>query len=213
MLQNCIAVILAGGKSQRMGQPKGLLLYKDHFWLLEHIKRLKSAGIKEFVIALGFDAELYYRAIPVLEKALDKRVAFEDINMTVVFNDTPQLGSFSTLKKALKIIDEPSDILVCLIDVPILNATELKKIISTKSSVVKPTFKGKSGHPIKIDCQFVKKLLNENSSNRLDRIIENQAGVCVKKLICSDRQITLNLNTPENWLKYLNDIFLQHNYK
>jgi len=136
-MQNCTAIILAGGKSQRMGQPKGLLLFKKHYWIQEQLKRLKSGGVSYIIIGLGFDSDLYFEAIPEWRLAVNKYINYDDIKLKVILNNKPHLGSFSSLKKALKVVEDPNDVLVCPIDVPLLNAAELKKIISTKSSVVK----------------------------------------------------------------------------
>jgi len=203
MFQNkCVAVILAGGKSARMRQPKGLLLYKGHYWLQEHLKRLKEGGIKEVIIGLGYEVETYYKAIPELQKALRSQIIFNNLLITVVQNETPENGPFSTLKKCLKNIDASSDALICPIDVPIINATNLKQLIKTKSYIVKPIYNNQSGHPIKINNQFVRELLNEKLSARLDELITTLPKDKINKIPCIDSQIILNLNTPKDWENY-----------
>ena len=41
-----VFVLLAGGKSERMGVAKGLLKFKHTFWILEQLNRISSAKIK-----------------------------------------------------------------------------------------------------------------------------------------------------------------------
>jgi CTP:molybdopterin cytidylyltransferase MocA len=200
--KKCVAIILAGGKSERMGRPKGLLDYNCHFWLLEHFIRLKAGGIKEIIIGLGYDADTYYKAIPVLRKALNSSIDFKGLQISVVQSTNPELGSFSTLQYALKTLNKSSDVLICPIDVPILNSKELKNILITETQIVKPLFKGQSGHPVKINYLFVKKLINKASNNRLDKLIALEPEKEIKKIICSDRQVIMNLNTPADWLSY-----------
>jgi len=60
---NCIGVILAGGKSARMGKPKGLLDFFGSFWLEDQLRRLKLGGIKTVYIGLGYDSNEYFKAI------------------------------------------------------------------------------------------------------------------------------------------------------
>jgi len=206
MLQNCIAIILAGGKSQRMGQPKGLLLYKGHYWILEHLKRLKSAGITKILIGLGFDAELYYKAIPELYDALKKCINYDGMQLKVTANTYPQLGAFSTLKNVLKGEDKINDALICPIDVPVLKTSELKKLLDIKAKIVKPIYKNQSGHPIKINAHFVADLLNYPATSRLDTIILKEPKENIFKMNCIDNQVVMNLNTPLDWKKYTDDL-------
>jgi len=212
MLQNCTAVILAGGKSQRMGLPKGLQIYNGHFWLLEHIKRLKSGSITKVLIGLGFDAELYYKAIPELRLALNNYFNYDAMQLKVVLNTQPQLGSFSTLKNVLKATDKIEDVLICPIDVPILKVSELKKLIKAKALIAKPVYKNKSGHPVKISTSFAKHLLNQPNSSQLDTLISKVPAKDVSKVNCSDKQILLNLNSPKDWKNYTDNITLTQKY-
>ncbi len=212
MLQNCIAIILAGGKSQRMGQAKGLLLYKGDFWILEHLKRLKSVGITRVLIGLGFDAELYYKAIPKLELALNKYINYNGIQLKVVQNMTPQLGAFSTLKNVLKGEYKINDALICPIDVPVLKTSELKKLIATKAKIVKPVYKNKSGHPIKINTTFAEHLLKQPNTSRLDSLISKEPKKNIFKMNCIDNQVVMNLNTPLDWKKYTDALPLTQKY-
>ena len=208
MSQNCTAIILAGGKSQRMGQPKGLLLYKGHFWIQEHLRRLKSAEITDVIIALGYDAEAYYKAIPEFKDALKRQINYKGISLKVVENKRPQNGAFSTLKSALKALNEIKDVLVCPIDVPVLQASELSKLVNTKGLIVKPIYQNKSGHPIKISQQFVESLLQQPITSRLDILILNEPPESCVTLNCSDKQVLMNLNSPKDWKNYTDDLYL-----
>lgn len=213
MSQNCTAIILAGGKSQRMGQPKGLLLYNGRYWIQEHLKRLKLAGITKVLIGLGFDADVYYKAIPELRLALNNYINYEDLQLKVIPNTNPQLGAFSTLKNVLKKADKINDVLICPIDVPVLQASELTKLINTKGLIVKPVYHNKSGHPIKINAQFVVHLLERPNTSRLDLLVSNVPEKDVDKVICSDKQVNMNLNSPKDWKNYLDDIPLSQKYE
>ena len=65
-------ILLAGGRSSRMGTPKGLLDYQGHPWLVEQLRRFKAASGKRAIIVLGFHQAPYFEQIPWLEKAVQQ---------------------------------------------------------------------------------------------------------------------------------------------
>ena len=203
MNQNkCIAVILAGGKSSRMGQPKGLLDYYGEYWLLEQLRRLKSADVKSVYIGLGYDADTYFKALPFLEKALSKSINYKEVEIRIILNPEPQLGAFSTIKKVLENIPANNDALIIPIDVPLLSSKELKQLINTSGYIVKPFYKSKSGHPIKVSRTVIEKLILLADDARLDEFINSYPTSEIKQILCADWQIGYNINTLEQWKAY-----------
>jgi molybdopterin-guanine dinucleotide biosynthesis protein A len=59
MKNNTVFVLLMGGKSERMGTPKGLLEYQNSYWILEQIERIATTSISEVYIGLGYHSEEY----------------------------------------------------------------------------------------------------------------------------------------------------------
>jgi len=163
-------------------------------------------------MGLGFDAELYYRAVPELNLALNTYINYEGVQLKVVQNDNPQQGAFSTLKRVLKTLEKADDALICPIDIPVLEASELKKIINTKAQIVKPIYRGESGHPIKISSKFVEHVLNQPISSRLDTIISKTSNKELIKVMCNDKQLVMNLNSLKDWNNYKDNIPLSQKY-
>ncbi len=199
---NCIGIILAGGKSLRMGKPKGLLDFFGNFWLEEQLRRLKLGGIKTVYIGLGYDVDEYFKAIPFLETCREKEFFINGLNIRVVVNNNPELGSFSTLKKVLKEVPKSNNVLIAPIDIPILNSVEINGLINQKGTVIKPQYQGKTGHPIVINNQIIAKILNLPQDARLDYFINSLPKSMLKLYHCNDLQITININTPNNWELY-----------
>ncbi len=197
---------MAGGKSERMGVAKGLLKFKKTFWILEQLQRISKTTISEVYIGLGFDYKHYFFAIDWFKEATKKPYSFLGLKVTVVINKTPELGSYSTLKSILNQITTESEILLNPIDVPLLNTTELQKIINTKNRIVIPNFNKKNGHPIKLSYQFWRELKTLNLSHkdaRLDVQIKTTTSK-ISNISVKDNLILLNLNTPTTWKNFLN---------
>ena len=208
MENETVFVLLAGGKSERMGVDKGLLKFKHTFWILEQLNRISKTGVKTVYIGLGFNSQHYFDAIPWLKDSLSNNVDYQELKIKTIVNATPELGSFSTLQTVLKNINSACDVLVNPVDVPLLNSDELNKIISAKNNIVIPNFEGKNGHPIKIGAGFWQKLVSLNISeenSRLDLQLKKATPEEISILKVNDASIIKNLNTKTAWISFLNE--------
>lgn len=208
MENNTVFVLLAGGKSERMGVAKGLLKYKQTFWILEQLNRISTTSIKTVYIGLGYNSQHYFEAIPWFKTALTNDADFQGLKIKTIVNPTPELGSFSTLQTVLKNINSGSDVLESPIDVPLLNSDELNKIIDAKNSIVMPNFEGKNGHPIKMGAIFWQKLVSldiSEENSRLDLQIKKAKPKEISMIKVNDASIIKNLNTKKAWISYLNE--------
>ena len=207
MKNNTVFVLLAGGKSERMGVTKGLLKYKHTFWILEQLNRISKSSISDVIIGLGYNFQHYFDAIPWLKQALIKCINFQGLKVKIVINKTPELGSFSTLRSCLKEIESTNSVIVSHIDIPILNSTELNKVISEENDIIFPNYKGKNGHPIKMNTSFWVNLLNINligEDARLDVQLKKVNPIRTSIIEVFDRAILYNLNTKKDWISFLN---------
>jgi molybdopterin-guanine dinucleotide biosynthesis protein A len=206
MENNPVFVLLAGGKSERMGTDKGLLPYKNSFWILEQLNRIPSSTFKKVYIGLGFHAQHYLEAIPWFFDALEDFKKYNSLKIQVIINKTPELGPFSTLQTVLFRIPKKTTIVLNPIDIPILSSLELQKITTKKNQIVIPCYDGKSGHPIKMTYSFWKTLLPLNLKNndaRLDYQLKKVNPIKISKVEVLDRAILLNLNTKKDWELFL----------
>ncbi|HSD07076.1 nucleotidyltransferase family protein [Flavobacterium sp.] len=209
MENDTVFVLLAGGKSERMGVPKGLLQYQNNYWILEQINRIATSTITEIYIGLGYHSQDYLNKIPWLKEALQHFFVYKKIKIRIIINQNPELGSFSTLQNVLQQIPKNKSVLINPIDVPIVNTAELHKIIETQNQIVLPNFEGKNGHPIKLHPDFWNQLLlldPTNKNTRLDLEIKKMNPSAVTTIPVSDSCIIKNLNTQENWIEYLKTI-------
>ena len=207
MKNDTVFVLLAGGKSERMGVDKGLLRYQHTFWILEQLHRISKTSISEVYIGLGFNYQHYLEAIPWLENALLNPVSFNSINIRVVINKHPELGSFSTLQTILKNLNSTSSILLNPIDIPILNTSELEQIIDTQNLVVIPTYNKERGHPVKLHPSLWKQLINvaiKSNDARLDYQLRKLPTKDISYIKVNDCSIIQNLNTKLEWISFLN---------
>jgi len=205
MPTKCTAIVLAAGKSSRMGVPKGLLKYKHTFWLLEQLNRISQTNIKQVLIVLGHQKEDYLKTIPWLSKALFSSYSYKTIKLRVFINSHPEAGSFSSLQIGLQQVTNDHSVVVCPIDVPFSPST-LSLLLSHRNNVIIPTFEHKKGHPVILSAKFWNLLLAINTHSkqaRLDSQIKLLAINQISQIEVNDALVIKNINTPKEWKDYL----------
>jgi molybdopterin-guanine dinucleotide biosynthesis protein A len=198
-------IILAGGKSSRMGFPKGLLSLDNEYWLLRQINQFIGETI---LIGLGYDYQEYLESIPWLQKAIDKPYIYKDKKVSVVINLQPELGPFSTLQQVLLTVKNKENILVNPIDVPLADNKTQELIISSNSLITIPMFEIKKGHPVNLKHEFWKTLLEldkNDSESRLDTQIKKRNASKISFVKVSDASCIKNFNTPTDWHEFVSN--------
>jgi molybdenum cofactor cytidylyltransferase len=145
------ALVLAAGRSTRMGRPKATLPIDDRDTFLTRIVRtLRDAEVDDIVIVLGHDAEAI--AVSFAQSGLPARV---------VVNRDYDRGQLSSLRTGLAVVDRPgvSGILVTLVDVPLVQPATVRAVLeryrTSRAPIVRPVSGTRHGHPLIIDrCLF-----------------------------------------------------------
>jgi CTP:molybdopterin cytidylyltransferase MocA len=198
-------LLLAAGKSSRMGVPKGLLHYEDKYWIEEQIDRFEGVG-DNIIIGLGADYQLYFDALPWLQLASENTMIRNGIGIRILINPEPDRGPFSTLLLLLSQCENAHKMFIQPIDVPLADHNSLKKMLQPDKALVLPRYKNKNGHPALISAKFSMQLLDiplNDPAARLDRQIESLSASEKSLVDVSNYQIGLNLNQPEDWYNYL----------
>lgn len=209
-------ILLAGGKSSRMGSPKGLLTFEDDPWLLFQLKKIKSVGLSRVVVVLGYGADNYLETIEILKVSLDrwcethllKGESSSVINLKVLINKNPEYGPFSSILTGLKGFSEQEHVFILPMDVPCPTTSiwfnlfnELAFNDNLKACV--PDFSGHGGHPVLLGKGVIKSLLDVPLSSeeaRLDFQLSKLSDQEKKRVAVSDPLICYNINTPEDWM-------------
>ena len=133
------AILLAAGRSSRMGELKGLLPWKGRTLLEYQLEQLKKSRIKDVVVVLGHEAKLLDPLVQPFEEKM-------------VLNPIYEHGKSSSIRKGVSEVKEtPKGILVTAVDQPVPYKL-LDQLITahekTDSSITVPVYKGRRGHPV-----------------------------------------------------------------
>ena len=138
------AIVLAGGKSSRMGRPKALLpIGSTGETFFDRVTRtLAEAGLEEIIVVVGADA-MAIRA-----------GARPKADVRIVDNPDFEHGQLTSLLAGLRAIDmaRAPAALVTLIDVPLVSPATVRTLIAAQrergAPIVRPVSGGRHGHPV-----------------------------------------------------------------
>jgi CTP:molybdopterin cytidylyltransferase MocA len=224
-------ILLAGGRSSRMGTPKGLLKYEGHPWLVEQLMRFKVASGRRAIIVLGFHLAPYFNQIPWLEKAASQPVQYLGLEISVVLNPAPEFGQFSSLQCAVEsFLDKQNEsaelrtarlsspkspnseliygAFVLPIDVPCPGKEVFGKLAETVNSSIDaaiPQYQDRGGHPVLLSADFLHRLPEippGSPQARLDFQIQALPPVRTMLVSVNDKHIHLNMNSMDVFQNY-----------
>ncbi len=95
-------IVLAAGRSSRLGQPKQLLAYRDRTLLDASLDVARACGFDQLLVALGGAAD-------------DVRTAVDLRDVTVVDNTQYSTGCSSSIVAALDVVDDRAEAIVLLL--------------------------------------------------------------------------------------------------
>jgi molybdenum cofactor cytidylyltransferase len=193
-------VVLAGGASTRMGEPKGLVKVRGRVWIDVQLGAYRAAGGARVVVALGYAHERY-----MAESEELRRVSF-------AINARPERGPFSSLACALALVDHDASLFVLPVDVPCPGADVWRALERTLApaapngpphaapvDVCVPVLGDRGGHPVLLSRAFVAHLRTLELRARLDNEIRKARRV--ERVPVTDPRVRMNLNAPEDWAK------------
>jgi molybdenum cofactor cytidylyltransferase len=141
------ALVLAAGRSTRMGRPKAILPLDDSdTFLTRVIRTLQDAQIEDVVVVLGTEVG-----------AIAQLVERSGLSARMVVNEHSDSGQLSSLVAGLRAIDRPgvSAMLVTLVDMPLVTAATVSAVIdryrTSRAPIVRPVRGGRHGHPVLFD--------------------------------------------------------------
>ena len=159
------AIILAAGKSKRMGKPKLLLPFGEKTIIETVIQNVILSKVDKILVVLGSNQD-----------KIEEKI--KDLPIETVVNPHFTKGMLSSVQCGFRSIPKNARaVLVMLGDQPSISSTIINKIIdkfkSTKKGVILPVNKNKRGHPVLIDIKYRDKVERLNPDIGLRELIHN----------------------------------------
>jgi CTP:molybdopterin cytidylyltransferase MocA len=185
------ALLLAGGESSRMGQPKALLEWGAGQTLIEYqIDELRQPPVERVIVVLGHRAE---QIRPFAEK----------IECEVIVNELYERGRASSVRIGARALPEDTRTIVILdVDQPRPRAVIHRLIeshIRASTMITVPTFDGQRGHPTIIDGWLLPELRRVRERTQgLRGLLEAHESDILEVPFESDI-VLLGMNTPAEY--------------
>ena len=194
-MQTLGGLILAAGKSQRMGKPKLLLEFFGRTFLEHVYEEAIQSALSEVRIVIGHDSERIQSRFPNLK---DK----------MLINPHYDQGQLSSIQCGLRHFrqNKIDGVMVFLIDHPFVNRTLIDKLIKRYNkcgcSIVIPSYRRRRGHPIIFAESLFDELLNAPADRGAVSVVRRHEREILHVEV-DNPGVLIDIDTPEDYLKYV----------
>jgi molybdenum cofactor cytidylyltransferase len=184
------AVILAAGRSSRMGEPKPLLEIDGETLLERCIRVLREGGCRYVIAVVNADADWTQRLADATGAA-------------VVVNDDPDSEQVDSLRLALPQVPEDADgIAVLPVDFPKLQAASVRALADAfaagTSPIVLPEHDGETGHPALLARSLFDEIATADLPEGLHSLLAAHDAQ-IERVPVDDAGTLLDVDTPEEF--------------
>jgi molybdenum cofactor cytidylyltransferase len=196
-VKDVAAILLAAGRSRRMGAFKPLLPFGDRTVIGSCIDNLRASEIDEVVVVVG------HRADEVREHLKEAGVGF------AVNSDPESAMGVSIVRGAEQISDDARALLIALVDHPAVPEETIKQIIDEwkkGAQLVQPEFERRGGHPVLIDLKYRDELLHLDPQKGLRAFFEAHRNE-VRRLPIDSPYVACDMDTWEDYQQLHLEVF------
>jgi molybdenum cofactor cytidylyltransferase len=197
--ENIAAVLLAAGRSRRMGAFKPLLPFGGVSVVEACIESLRGAGVLEIVVVVGprgAEVRAALAHVPELSFAVNEEAGSE-------------MG-VSLARGVEALLEETSAVLVALVDYPAVPPSEVKRLVEarrdTGARLVVPEWQGRGGHPVLVDLRLRDELLSLSPENGLRSLFDAHRAE-VLRVRAHSPYVTRDMDTWEDYLALHTEVF------
>jgi CTP:molybdopterin cytidylyltransferase MocA len=212
-LSHVAAVLLAAGRSRRMGAFKPLLPFGAQTVVETCVNNLLAAGVDEVVVVVGHRAEEVRARLSHLpvrfainaevgsEMGVSIARGVEELSRGDVAGDVAGEAAGERAAGAL---------LIALADHPGVSAVEIREVVAAHrrsgARVVVPEWRGRGGHPVLVGDSLRASLLNLDEAGGLRALFNRHAGEVLRLPVASE-YVARDMDTWEDYRALHEDIF------
>ena len=182
------AIVLAAGKSERMGRPKALLPYRGRTFLENILDAISPTSVHDTVVVIG-----HHR---------------DEINANVkiprwVFNPDYEPGMITSFQTGIRSLPEDAQgAFLFLVDHPVVESSTITALLDNfaPGRIVVPVYKSKRGHPVLFSREVLQEILALPPSQGANIVVRKDPGRIIEVPVESPG-ILVDVDTPEEFEK------------
>ncbi len=191
------AILLAAGRSRRMGAFKPLLPFGDTTVIESCLNNLHRAGIENIVVAVGHRAE-------------EVQARLKTRNLSFALNPDPDSEMSASIACGVELIgDSAKALFISLVDHPAVPPEVVTRLIhewDQGAKLVQPEYDGRGGHPVLIDLVYRHELLVLDPRKGL-RALFAAHHEDVRRVPVDSPYVARDMDTWEDYLRLHQDVF------
>jgi len=196
---NVAAIILAAGRSRRMGEFKPLLPFGQRTVIESCVSNFRKAAIEEIVVVVG-------------HRAAHIRQALNSVPVNFVDNHNPDGEMSVSIQLGIEIISRAaSAVLITPVDHPAVPPAIVTLMIESwraGAKLIQPEFREKGGHPVLIDLKYRHELMDLNPETGLRSFFANHRQE-VFRLAVDSPFVAQDMDTWDDYLRLHKAVFGQ----
>jgi CTP:molybdopterin cytidylyltransferase MocA len=186
------AIILAAGKSERMGRPKALLKLSSQTFLERILDTVTACGIDRPIVVAGH----HYNEIA---------EAFPSLSLTL--NPDYERGMSTSVQAGIRAL--PSGVTaagVFLVDHPLVGQDTVLALVKRlqPGQITLPLFGDRRGHPVFFGCELFPEILALLPDQGLNVVVRRDPARLVEVPVSSS-SVLEDVDTPEDYQKLLRE--------
>ncbi len=186
------AILLAAGRSSRMGRLKPLLPFAGDTVLAHVVGELRAAGIDDLRVVVGHRAD-------------ELMLACAALGVRPEFNPDWDRGMYSSIRTGIAGL--PADVagtLLLPVDVPLVRAATFATIAAAARAndpmILLPTFRGERGHPPFLARRLFPAILAHDGEGGLAALLARHEAETTEIAVV-DRGILHDMDRPEDYVR------------
>jgi molybdenum cofactor cytidylyltransferase len=186
------AIVLAAGKSERMGRPKALLPIRGTTFLENILSAISRSSIQHSVVVVGHHRD-----------EIVERLGLPNI----VFNPDYEQGMVTSFQAGIRALPpDVSGAVLFLVDHPLVEPSTIDSLIAgfAPGRIVLPVFEGRRGHPVLFADEVLQEILALPASQGANIVVRKDAGR-IFEVSVNASGILVDIDTPEQFEKLQSD--------
>jgi molybdenum cofactor cytidylyltransferase len=189
------AIVLAAGRSTRMGRPKALLRTSDEgeTFVERLLSTLVAGGIDDVVVVAGTEAA-----------AIEERIG---LRARIVVNPEVDRGQLSSMLVGLAVVDRPGVMAAMMtpVDQPFVSEATVRLLVDTwrrlRAPIVRPVRDDRHGHPVIFDRSTFDALRRADPSEGAKAVVRAHAArLC--DVVVEDAAAFEDIDTPADYERW-----------